>query len=111
MAKNTAEYIAMIKATSKLTLAVKNHLVLLSAELVASQLITADKGAELRNGKIDELERAANLVKLVTDRVEQDWNNYRLFVKILIENRSAYEDVLKFLEPIYTTGMKDYSLA
>ena len=95
----------MIKVTSKLTRAVKNDLIWLSAELVSSQLITADKGAELRNGKIDEVERAVNLVKLVTDKVEQDRNNYHLFVRILIENRSTYEDVLKYLEPIYITGM------
>lgn len=101
MSRNTAEYLAMIKATSKLTRAVKNDLVWLSAELVSSQLITADQGAELRNGKIDELERAAHVVKLITDKVEQDQKNFRLFVRLLIENRNTYEDVLKCLEPVY----------
>lgn len=106
MARNTEEYLAMIKATSKLTCAVKNDLVWLSAELVSSQLITADQGAELRNGKIDELERAAHVVKLITDKVEQDRKNFRLFIRLLVENRSAYADVLKCLEPVYiNTGM------
>ena len=80
----------------------ENHLVWLSGELVSKQLITADQGEELRNGKIDAAERAASLVKLVTDKVEQDRRNYDTFIGILMDNRSVYEDVLECLESVYT---------
>ena len=102
MARNTPEYLSVIKATSKLTCAVKNDLVWFSGELVSKQLITADQGEELRNGKIDAVERAASLVKLITDKVEQDTRNFQTFIRILMDNRGVYEDVLECLETVYT---------
>lgn len=102
MARNTTEYLSIIKTTSKLTCAVKNDLVWLSGELVSKQLISADQGEELRNGKIDAVERAAGLVKLVTDKVEQDKRNFKIFIGILMDNRAVYENVLECLESVYT---------
>ena len=104
MARNTPEYVAFIQTTSKLTSAVKNHLVWLSGELVSKQLITPDQGKELRNGKNSALERAADLVKLITDKVEQDTRNYDTFIGILMENSNAYGDVLECLKSVYTRG-------
>ena len=106
MSRNTTEYCTLIKATSQLTRAVRNDLVQLSVELVANQLITVDKGEELRNRNVDVMERAAELVALVTNKVEQDKKNYYTFVRILIDRRTTYEKVLEVLEPVYTTGIQ-----
>ena len=105
MARRTAEYFAMIKATVQLTHAVKSELTPLSQELVARQLISVDQGVELRNGNVDVVERAANLVALVTNKVDQDRENYYRFVEILIDSRSVFKEVLESLEPVYNTGM------
>lgn len=102
MARNTPEYLAIIQATSKLISALKNDLVWLTAELVSKQLITADQGEELRNSRNNALERAANLVKLITDKVEQDRGNYDTFIGILMGNLSVYGDVVKYLKSTYS---------
>ena len=104
MSRSTTEYFTLIKATGQLTRAVKNDLVHLSVELVANQLITVDKGEELRNRNVDVMERAAELVALVTNKVEQDKKNYYTFVRILIGYRITYGKVLEVLEPVYNTG-------
>ena len=106
MAKGTVEYRAMIKATVELTNAVKNELTPLSLKLVAKELISVDQGKELRNGHIGVADRAANLVTLVTNKVEQDKKNFYRFVEVLIGNRSAYREILESLEPIYKTGIR-----
>ena len=95
----------MIKATVLLTNAVKNELTPLSQELVAEELISVDQGVELRNGNVGAVDRAANLVALVTNKVEQDRKNFYRFVEILTNNRSVYREILEDLEPIYKTGM------
>ena len=101
MARNTSEYLAIVETTSKLTCAVKNDLVRLSGELVSKQLITADQGEELRNSRNDAVERAARLVKLITDKVEQDTRNYDTFIRILM-NSGAYRVVLAQLKSAYS---------
>lgn len=99
------EYDAMIKTSARLTNAVKYELAPLSQELVARKLISVDQGVELRNGNVSAVDRAANLVALVTNKVEQDRRNFYLFVEILNENQSTYKEVLKDLQPIYKSGM------
>ena len=105
MSRNNTEYCTLIEATGQLTRAVKNDLVQLSVELVANQLITVDKGEELRNRNVDVMERAAELVALVTNKVEQDKKNYYTFVRILMDHKLTYEEVLKVLEPVFTSGI------
>ena len=105
MAKSTVEHRAMINATVELTNAVKNELTSLSLKLVAKELISVDQGAELRNGNIGVLDRAAHLVTLVTNKVEQDKKNFYHFIEVLIGNRSAYRKILESLEPIYKRGI------
>ena len=104
MDKRTEEYDAIIKTTAKLTRAVKNELTPLSQELVARELISVDQGVEMRNGNVGAVDRAANLVALVTNKVEQNRKNFYRFVEALIDNRSVYKDILESLEPIYKTG-------
>ena len=108
MAKRTEEYLAMIKATVRLTDAVKNELTPLSQELVARELISVDQGVELRNGNVGAVDRAANLVALVTNKVGQDRKNFYVFVEVLTDNRSVYKEILEDLQPIYKTGMSNY---
>ena len=95
----------MVKATARLTTAVKNELTPLSQELVARELISVDQGVELRNGNVSALDRAANLVALVTTKVEQDRKNFYNFVEILNDNQSTYKKILEDLQPIYQSGM------
>ena len=105
MAKRTKEYLAMIKATPQLTNAVKNELTPLTQELVARELISVDQGVELRNGSVDAVDRAANLVALVTNKVGQDRKNFHCFVEVLTDSGSVYKEILEDLQPIYKTGM------
>jgi hypothetical protein len=105
MAKRTEEYLAMIKATVRLTNALKNELTPLSQELVARELISVDQGVELRNGNVSAVDRAANLVALVTNKVGQDRKSFYAFVEALTDNRSVYKEILEDLQPIYKTGI------
>ena len=111
MAKRTEEYLAMIKATVRLTDAVKNELTPLSQELVARELISVDQGVELRNGNVGAVDRAANLVALVTNKVGQDRKNFYCFVEVLTNSRSVYKEILEDLQPIYETGMSKNKIA
>ena len=104
MAKRTKEHLMMTKATVRLTNAVKNELTPLSLELVARELISVDQGVELRNGNVGAADRAATLVALVTNKVEQDRKNFYIFVEILIDNRSEYKEILEDLLPTYNSG-------
>ena len=97
MSRNSPEYRALIKATGKLTRVVKNNITSLCADLVANNLITPDQQRKLRNPNQDVLDRAADLVELITDKVEQNPANYYTFVKILEEDRATYKDVLELL--------------
>ena len=97
MSRNSPEYRAIVKATGKLTKVFKNNITSICAELVANDLITPDQQRGLRNPNHDALERAADLVQLLTDKVEANPANYRTLVKILEEDRSTYNDVLESL--------------
>lgn len=101
MSKNTQEYRTLLGATGKLMQTVKDSITPLCAELVSHYLITPDNSTKLMNRNVDELDRAAELVSLVTDKVELCPDNYHIFVKILMEDRATYEEVLKVLEPVY----------
>ena len=98
MSRNSKEYRALIKATGKLTKAVQDHITPISAELVANDLITTESQDALRNSQLPKIERAADLVKLINTKVEQNPANYHTFVKILDEDRATFKDVLKLLE-------------
>ena len=97
MSRYCAEYRALIKATGKLTRVVQNSITSLCADLVANELITPDQQRKLRNPNQHVLDRAADLVELITDKVEQNPTTYYTFVKILEEERATYKEVLQFL--------------
>ena len=98
MSRNSREYRTLIKATGKLTKAVQDHITPICAELVANDLITPENQAALRNAQRPAIERAADLVTLITGKVEQNPENYHTFVKILKEDKATFKDVLVLLE-------------
>ena len=98
MSKNTKEYKAIVKATAKLESAVKHNITPLCGELVSCGLITPDQKSRLRNRNHDESERAADLVEMITNKVEQDPKNYETFLTVLQGDRTTYQEVLGILE-------------
>ena len=97
MSRNTPEYCSILKATGKLTRALKNNITPICADLVKNNLITTEQQKKLRNAMHDAIERAADLVQLLTDKVEENTANYHTFVRILGEDRATYKDVLECL--------------
>lgn len=97
MSRNTAEYRALRKATGKLTRVGKNNITSLCVELFAKDLISADQQRRFRNTNVDALERAADLVQVLTDKVEENSANYYTIVGILGEDRTTFNDVLECL--------------
>jgi hypothetical protein len=107
MSRNSPEYYSTVKATSKLARALKNNITPICMDLVSNQLITPEQQRKLRNPNHDAVERAADLVEHLTDKVEENPANYHTFVKILEEHRATYKDVLECLvfpsDPIIPT--------
>ena len=97
MPKDTAEYQTLVRATGKLKKAVQNNITPLCDELVSKELITPDNKKSLRNPSRDIGERASDLVELITDKVEQNPENYHVLIKILKEDPSTYKDILEVL--------------
>ena len=94
MDRNTPEYRAILKANESLTRALMNNFIPICAKLVANDLITPDQQRKLRNPNQDAMERAAELVQLLTDKVEENPANYHTLVKILEKDRATYRGVL-----------------
>ena len=97
MSRNSPEYRAIVKATGKLTKVFRNNLTSICAELFTNDLITPDQRRGLINPNHEALERAADLVQLLTDKVEEDSVKYHTLVKILEEDSATYKDVLECL--------------
>jgi hypothetical protein len=97
MSKNSPEYRSILKATGKLTRALKNNITPVCADLVAIDLITPEQQRKLRNPMHEAIERAADLVQLLTDKVEENPANYPKLIKILEEDMATYGDVLECL--------------
>ena len=97
MSRNTPEYRAILKATGKLTKILKNNITPICAELISKDLITLEQQKHLRNPNKDAVDRAADLVELLTDKVEENSANYHALVQILEEDRATYKDVLEAL--------------
>ena len=97
----TPEYQTLIECTSILITAVKNHLTDLSAQLLQRYLITADQEREMSNNWHSEADRAAKLVALVRDKVEQNPKCYHAFIEALEEDQSTHKAILKQLKTKY----------
>ena len=97
MSRNSPEYCSIVKATGKLTRALKNNITPICADLVSNHLITPEQQKKLRNPNRDAIESAADLVQLLTDKVEENPANYHTLVRILEEDKTTYRDVLEHL--------------
>ena len=102
----TPEYRTIVECTSSLTLAIKNHLADLSAQLLERHLITAAQESEMRNKMHSPESRAATLVELIRDRVEQNSKYYQIFIEALEADQLANGDILELLKGKYESLSK-----
>lgn len=100
--EDSPEYRTIIRAFSHLTSAVQHTLISLSSELIATQLISPEIGTSLINGSRDKIERAFELVALVTNKIKQNPQNYHVFVEVLTKNGTCYQEVLQQLSLMYS---------
>ena len=90
METNSLEYKTLVHLTSALQLAVKTQLTPLGGKLVSSGLMTPERYRVLRNSMHSEEDRAADLVQLIQDKVQQNPQWYQIFASVLEKDRSQY---------------------
>ena len=83
----TPEYRTLVRHTYDLQLAVKMELVSVGAKLVSALLITPDQYQEVRNPYLSLKERAAYLIDLVQNKVQQHPRWYAVFIAAVKENK------------------------
>ena len=66
-------------------------------DLLAEGLITNDQKDEARNDKISAKKRAADLVSLILNKVEQDTQNFKKLVVLLKQDLDTFDTVLKHM--------------
>ena len=94
---NSAEYNTIIANTNDLRLAVQFNLVSLSGTLLAKRLISAENDIELRYPQHTDVERAAKLVGLVQNKVQQNSQHFYTFLDVLRRDKEQYADILRKL--------------
>ena len=102
----TPEYRTIVECTSSLILAIKNHLSDLSAQLLERHLITAAQESQMRDKMHSPESRAATLVELIRDRVEQNSKCYQIFIEALEADQLANGDILELLKGKYESLCK-----
>ena len=80
---NSPEYNSIIDCIPELRRSMKHNIISLRGKLLRAQLINENKEESLRNTVREEADRAAELVSLVTNKVQEDPENYHKFVAIL----------------------------
>ena len=101
MGTSSAEYRTLLFHTADLQLAMKAQLILLGAQLVSAQLITTEQFCEIRNPQHPSEKRAADLVQLVQDKVQQNPQCYQTFIDVVKKDQSQYGDILEKLQQTY----------
>ena len=96
--EGSVEYEVLIRHTTDLQVAVKDHLTPLGGQLVSAQIITTGQYEEIRNPHRPVNERGADLVKYVQNKVLQNHQHYYAFTEILWSDPSRYDDILTKLE-------------
>ena len=98
----TPEYNTLISLTGELRCAVQSNLVPLSDSLKAEYLISPENASQLRNPMHPEAERAAKLVDIIQNKVQQNAQHYHTFVRVLdSQGREYYRDILSRLHEVY----------
>ena len=103
---NSPEYNSIVDCTPELRHAVQPNIISLCGELLRTRLINEDKEISLRNRSVEESDRAAELVSLVTKKVREDPENYHKFVAILKKDEWEYKAVIARLEKSYEARVK-----
>ena len=99
----TSEYQTIMRCTPQLVAAIQDDLTMLSVHLQSKGLITVDQGDQLRKGLHPKSNRAADLVKLVLNRVELNSGSYRTFIECLEENNQSNRHILEILSGSYAS--------
>lgn len=102
MSSNTPEYQTLISLTDELRRAVQSDLVPLCDNLVAKYLISPSTASQLRNPMHSETDRAATLIGIIQNKVQQNPQHYHTFVQVLeSQGIDYYSDILKRLHEVY----------
>ena len=95
---NTQEFITIQKLAPKIKLAVQKNVATLACTLFSKDgLISSGSYGYLCKNIHDEEERAHRLVLCVINKVEQNADNYYIFVQALLEEKALYKEVLDIL--------------
>ena len=103
---NSPEYNSIVDCIPELRCSVEPNIISLCGELLRTQLINEDKEKSLRNRSVEEADRAAELVSLITNKVQEDPKNYHTFVAVLKKNEQWYNAVITQLEKNYEARIK-----
>ena len=98
MAGSGEYYEVLVCHTADLQLAVRDNLTHLGSQLVSAQIITPDQYEEIRNTNRSPIDRGADLVRYVQNKVRQDLQHYHAFIDVLRSDLSQYGDILTRLE-------------
>ena len=97
--RDSAEYRALVCLTPAFELAVKTQLTSLGAQFVAIGLITPDDCCWLIiNPSLQEDDQAANLIRLIKQKVRQEPQCYQKFISALEKDRSQYSSIVGTLQ-------------
>ena len=83
----------MVKMTPKLTDIAAENIITLGRRLHKAGLIDVYTERSMRNLMVSSQRRAAELVSLVTNKVEQDSQNFQKFLQVLEEDLDTDNDV------------------
>lgn len=106
MATSSAEYRTLVFHTADLQLAMKTQLIPLGGQFVSAELITTEQYHEIRNSQHPPGNRAADLVHLVQEKVQQNPQCYLTFIDVLKKDQSQYGDILEKLQQTYQAKLQ-----
>ena len=94
--KNTPQYKKMLEHTPSLTnvLADGSNIVRLAGELVRAGLISKANERKMLNTAVDADIRAAELISMVTTKVDLNSQNFTTFLEALGKDQATYGDIL-----------------
>lgn len=98
---DTAEYRTLKKHIPRIIIAIQTDLTTLSVQLLAKNLISEENASRLRNERLNQNDRAADLVSFVLNRVKLNSENYKAFISILKESGRHFDEIIKLLELAY----------
>lgn len=106
MGANTPEYRTFIACTSKLTSALKAHLIALSGDLLSGGFISQENYERLNMESWEPGRRASELVSIVRTRIDLNQQNFQKFIDILLKKPSLHRDILTILDDTYKSNGK-----